>query len=255
MVPKRSWFIIRVGDEEWAPFSWYRVRRPPLQIQDGSRANQESGTEWCTQTYRQDWVESHPKFLPELTQNIIPGLFYKRIDTSWNFFQWSNENRSIIRRTLVSCCLVSREWNRIFTPILYEHIVLGGRKPFATRSLLHRTFCHAQPAHKALVKKMTIRPAMYGSTANLLSICFSTPNLHTLILNFDTQNFKLSALHPNFTPQLRSLSKRCNVQLVQDYRGYTSMKWELLASYITFARRSKLTSSCFDMLSAFNPSR
>ena len=149
VIPKRSWFIIRVGYKEWASCSWYRVRRPPLQSQDGSRTNQESDTVWCAQNYREDLMKSHPKFLPELTENILPG-FYKRADNSYGNFRWKDEEKSVIQSTLSACCLVSSEWNRTFTPILYEDIYLGEKNPLLTQSLLHRTLRQTQPAHKAL---------------------------------------------------------------------------------------------------------
>ena len=187
-------------------------------------------------------MKSHPKFLPELTQNILPG-FYKFVDKSF-YFYWQNEKKSVIQSTLAACCLVSREWNRIFTPSLYGDIFLAGRKPLLTRSLLHRTFRQTQPAHKALVKTMTIAPAEDGSTANLLSICFSMPNLRKLILDF--KKFNISALHSNFVQQLRSLSKSCAIQMVEDAEGDVNIgTWGSLPSFINFTRRSRSTSCRF----------
>ena len=242
VTPKRSWFIIRVGWDEWASCSWYRVRRPPLQLQDGSGTNQESDTGWCTQKYREDLMKSHPKFLPELTQNILPGI-YKRADNSHGRFRWKDEGKSVIQSTLAACCLVSREWNRIFTPILYGDIFLAGKKPLLTRSLLHRTFRQTQPAHKALVKTMTIAPAEDGSTANLLSICFSLPNLCKLLL--DSKKINFSALHPRFAEQLRSLSKWYTIQIEEDSNGFVDVDWGSLPRYIDFTRRTRSTSRKF----------
>ena len=178
-------------------------------------------------------MKSHPKFLPELTQNILPG-FYKRSGTR----SWMDEEKSVIQNTLAACCLVSREWNKIFTPVLYGDIFLGKKKPLLTRSLLHRTFRQTQPAHKALVKTMTIAPAEDGSTANLLSICFSLPNLRKLILDFEI--FDLSTLNPNFVQQLQSLPTSCTIQMGEDRRYVHIGHWGSLPSYIHFARRSKL---------------
>ena len=187
-------------------------------------------------------MKSHPMFLPELTQNICPG-FYKCVDHSWSGLCWKDEDKSVIRSTLVACCLVSRDWNRIFTPILYGDIFLGGKKPLVTRSFLCRTFQHTHPAHKSLVKTMTIAPAEDGSTANLLSICFSLPNLRKLILDFE--KFDLSTLNPNFVQQLRSLSRPCTVQIGEDGHSVSIGGWGSLPSYLDFTRRSKLASPRF----------
>ena len=238
MTPKRSWFTIRVYGREWASCSWYRVRRSPLQFQDGSRTDQESDTGWCTQKYREDLMKSHPKFLPELTQYILPG-FYKRGGPDY----WKDEKKSIIQSTLAACCLVSREWNRIFTPALYEDIFLTGNKPLPTRSLLHRTLHQTKPAHKALVKTMTIAPAEDGSTANLLSICFSFHNLRKIIL--DSNKIDFTALHPSFPQQLRSLSKWYTIQMAEDPIGFVDVNWGSLPRYIDFTRRTKSTSRKF----------
>ena len=187
-------------------------------------------------------MKSHPKFLPELTRNILPG-FYKCLKKYPNFIEWYDEDESVIQSTLAACCLVSHEWNRIFTPILYGDIFLGEKNSLLTRSLLRRTLQHTQPAHKALVMTITIAPAEDGSTANLLSICFSIPNFRKLILDLKGSN--LSALHPNFVQQLRSLSIPCTIQIGKDGQRVNIGGWESLPSYINFMRRSKSTSRGF----------
>ena len=188
-------------------------------------------------------MKSRPKFLPELTHNILPG-FYKRIHMSYRGLSWEDENKSVIQSTLAACCLVSREWNRIFTPILYGDIFLGGKKPLLTQSLLHRTFRQTQPTHKTVVKTMTIAPAEDGSTANQLSICFSLPNLRKLILDFE--NFDLSTLNPNFVQQLRSLSKRCTIQLAEGRIGIANVQdWGSLPRYINFTRCAQSSERMF----------
>ena len=192
-------------------------------------------------------MKSHPKFLPELTQTILPG-FYRSIDQSLKYFGWKDENKSVIQSTLAACCLVSCEWNRIFTPILYRDIFLGGKKPVLTQSLLHHTLRQTQPAHKTFVKTIRISPAEDGSTANLLSICFSLPNLRKLIL--DSNKFDFSALHPRFAEQLRSLSTSCTIQIGEDGHSVGIGGWESLSSYINFTRRSKSTSGKFWIVSS-----
>ena len=185
-------------------------------------------------------MKSRPKFLPELTYSILPWLYKRNV-----FSQWVDEDISVIQRTLAACCLVSGAWNRIFNPILYGDIDLGTRMPLRTQSLLHRTFRQIQPCHKALVKTMMIAPAEDGSTANLLSICFSMPNLRQLILHFKSE-FNLSTLHPNFVQQLQSLSKCCTIRILEDIQGNVNIgSWGLLPRYIDFTRRSKSASCRF----------
>ena len=154
-----------------------------------------------------------------------------------DYYNWEEEKESVIRSTLVACCLVSREWNRIFTPVLYENILLGRKKSLLTRSLLHRTFRHIKPTHKALVRTMTIELAEDGSTANSLSICFSLPNLHKLII--DIPELDPPSLHSNFAQNLQSLSRCCAVQMRGDIQNKIVTRWQSLSIWINFIRRSR----------------
>ena len=142
--------------------------------------------------------------------------------------------------TLAACCLVSHEWNRIFTPMLCENIILGGKKSLLTRSLLHRTFQHTKPTHKALVKTMTIELVKDGSTATSLSICFSLPHLHKLLIDF--QRVDPATLHPNFAQNLKSLSRCCSIQMRGDFSPEKNIRtqWKSLPIWINFIRRSRL---------------
>ena len=144
-----------------------------------------------------------------------------------------------MQRTIAACCLVSREWNRIFTPVLYGDIFLAGKKPLLTRSLLHRTFQHTKPTHKALVRTMTIQLAEDGSTANSLSICLSLPNLHKLII--DIPKVDPTTLHSTFAQYLRSLSRCCAIQMRGDSRYWNRImtQWQSLPIWINFIRRSR----------------
>ena len=187
-------------------------------------------------------MKSHPKFLPELTRNIFPGLNRCAIQC-YKSLRWKDENKLISQNTLATYCLVSREWNRTFTPILYGDPFLGVKNPLLTQSRLHRIFRRTRPVHKALVKTMTIVPAEDGSTANLLSICFSMPNLRKLILDF--KEYNLSTLHPSFVQHLRSLSKRCTLQIAEDGDDVDIGGWGSLLSYVDFTRRSRSTSCKF----------
>ena len=155
-------------------------------------------------------------------------------------YNWKEEKGSVIQSTLAACCLVSHEWNKIFTPILYENIFLGGKKSLLTRSLLHRTFKHTKTTHKALVKTMTIELAEDGSTANSLSVCFSFPNLHKLLI--DLKRVNPATLHSNFAQNLQSLSRCCTIQMRGDFSSNNDIRarWQSLPIWINFIRRSRL---------------
>ena len=164
--------------------------------------------------------------------------YYSRDD-----YIWEEEKGSVIQSTLAACCLVCWEWNRIFTPMLYENIVLGGKKSLLTRSLLHRTSQHTKPTHKALVRTMTIEIAEDGSTANSLSICFcfSFPNLHKLIIDLREVEVNPAILHSNFAQNLQSLSRCCTIQMRGDFISKEiSTKWQSLPIWINFIRHSRL---------------
>ena len=152
---------------------------------------------------------------------------------------WMEEKVSVRQPTLAACCLVSHEWNRIFTPMLYENIILGGKKSLLTRSLLYRTFQRTKPTHKALVRTMTIELADDGSTANSLSICFGFPNLHKLIINIPTK-VDPSTLHSNFAQTLQSLSRCCAIKMRGDLIDKEiGTQWQSLPTCINFIRRSR----------------
>ena len=242
---ERRRFIIRANGKEWLSPSWFILRRTPLLLMDRKETHQETCFRWLPKTYSASLSKWRRKFPPELLPDMIQGLYKRRNEGD---IGWERENQPVIQRTLVACCLVSREWNRISTPVLFGDIFLGVKNPLLAQSLLHRTFRHTQPAHKALVKTMTIAPAEDGSTANLLSICFSMPNLRKLILDFG--NFDLSALHCNFVQQLRSLSKCCSIQMLEDDHGNVALGWAQLPSYINFTRGSRSTSLSFGVTSS-----
>ena len=200
--------------------------------------NQEGNAGWLPEDYTAALLKTRSKFLPDLMPNMIAGISMRLGEEDWlGSCKWEEEKGSVIRSTLVACCLVSHEWNRIFTPMLYENIILGGKKSLLTRSLLHRTFQHTKPTHKALVRTMTIELAEDGSTANLLSICFSFPNLHKLII--DLPEVDPTTLHSNFAQNLRSLSRCCAVQMRGDSNNEIMTQWQSLPIWINFFRRSR----------------
>ena len=204
--------------------------------------NQESNAGWLPNDYTAALLKTRSKFLPDLMPNMIAGIsIHMEKNYQRHVYELKEEKGSVIQSTLAACCLVSREWNRIFTPILYENIFLGRKKSLLTRSLLHRTFQHTKPTHNALVKTMTIELAEDGSTANSLSICFSFPNLHKLII--DLKRVDTATLHSNFAQNLRSLSRFCSIQMrgpdTPFGKNRIETQWQSLPIWINFFRRSR----------------
>ena len=191
----------------------YLTLAKPARIELGRR-NHSSG--WLPHEYTTAFANYHPRFLPELIPYIIPGLCARRNAQLDSDSDEVVREEKVIRSTLFMCCLVSREWNRVFIPILYADINIGRRNSHFTQSLLHRTLQFIQPSRKIWIKTIMIAAATDGSTANLLWICFTMPHLHKLILS--PQGLDPSKLHLTFVRCLRSLSQRCTIQIGEGYK-------------------------------------
>ena len=237
----RGGFTIQAYGKEWLSpsFPYYILRCTPLQLAGEGESNREVNPVWLPKDYTTALSKAHPNFLPDLMPNMIAGIsMHMKKKFLRHDYEWKEEKGSVRQSTLAACCLVSHEWNKIFTPMLYENIILGGKKSLLTRSLLHRTFQHTRPTHKALVRTMTIELADDGSTANSFSICFSFPNLHKLII--DIPKVDPSTLHSNFAQNLQSLSRRCAVQMRGDSDDDIVTQWQSLPIWINFIRGSRL---------------
>ena len=119
------------------------------------------GPGWLPQGYTSALAGWRQQFPSELIPFMIPG-FYRRKE----LYAWSDESEETIRESFVTCCLVCREWNKTFTPILYRNITLGPKTTTLTRSLLRRTLEHTRPSHKTLVVTMHISSAEDGTASN-----------------------------------------------------------------------------------------
>ena len=236
-------FIILAYNKEWPSpsFPYGTPQRERL-----LHSEEESDLGWLSESCRADLIDSHPKFPPELTPNLALGLDMLKYIMSDDIY-WSDEGISSIYHTLTKWCLVSREWNKNLTRFLYEYIILGRKGPLRAQLLLHHTFRHTKPDYKSFVKIMEIVPAEDGSTAGLLSICLSMPNLCRLRLKFDGMN--PAALPPNLAQMLRSLPRDCTAQLGKDCNDTIDIKWVSLSAWISFIRSSKLILCKFRMIS------
>ena len=219
----------------------HRVLTPLPYGGGGLGIDGENYPRWFSESYTINLVESRPRFLPELMPYLISELCL------WSGTQWY-EDGLVVQSTLAACCLASGEWNSIFTPILYKNIFLGGKQPSLSRSLLHDTFQHTQPAHQALVETIIIKPTADGSTANLLPLCFRFifPNLRKVILEF--QGIDPATIHPYFVHNLRSLSRRCTIQLTRDHDVPLFISWEPFLPWLSFIRHSRSTPCGFTVV-------
>ena len=214
--------------------SYDTPQRSPTPLDGGEKSD--PGWPGLPKDYTTTLADSCPKYLPDLLPDTVLEL--NRYTPSYGTY--SDEGRSSRQCTLATWCLVSRQWNRILTPILYAEIFIGGKEPLLTQSLLHRTL---RCTNKSFVKTITIEPAGDGLTVGLLSVCFSMPNLRKVILGFE--RIYPAALHPNFAQTLRSLSKFCTVQMGRSYNDAITTKWESLPCWVGFIRRSQLTPCSF----------
>ena len=145
-------------------------------------------------------------FLPELVPYIAPGLYRCK----WEY-GWAPEKTMTLQRTLASCCLVCWEWNRTFTPHLYQSIVFADDFSNSVHivSQLRRTLWHVQPKYTHLIKKITILTSEAAKACTWLPVLSKLPNLRELRIN----GFDHSQFHPKLTQHLRALSARCAIKL------------------------------------------
>ena len=187
---------------------------------------------WLPEGYTEALIGSREKFPAASIPFLIPGLQRKCVGPG----VWVDEPETLYRATVANCCLVSREFNRIFTPVLYNHILLDGQETPLTSSLLLRTFQDKKRSH--MVYRMTIGLKADGSNASLLSLCFGMPNLCQLALRIDIPC--LSTLHPNVAQYLRTLSRNCVIRVLGCCENSIRTNWELLPSWLSFIQCSKL---------------
>ena len=116
-----------------------------------------------------------------------------------------------LQRTLASCCLVCWEWNRTFTPHLYQSIVFADDFSNSVHiiSQLRRTLWHVQPKYTHIIKKITILTSEAAKACTWLSVLSKLPNLRELRIN----GFDHSQFHPKLAQHLRALSARCAIKL------------------------------------------
>ena len=175
---------------------------------------------------------SDQKLLLGLFHSMIPSIRRgSRKSSAGNAYYWTYEPTVLIQKTLASWSLVCHEWNRVFTPLLYQSIVVGKTGPSLTEERLREV----EPTHKALIRTIRVKAAEGVSTANiLLGLIPGLPNLRELTLD----GLVPPRLHPDFPKHISSLSKKCTVRLRYG-EGYGGLvDWKLLPQWIKFIRRS-----------------
>ena len=151
--------------------------------------------------------------------------------------------------TLTSSCLVTREWNRLFTPFLYRNIVLDDNKSASSVRLLFRTLSHTGSLQRGLIQKVSLTLTPQPRESIWLLISLNLPNLLEVTLNcFDYSNF-----YSTLPQYLRSLSKRCIVVLNPTRGGCMSIGPESICRWARFLRTSQPSSCEIDV--AFKESR
>ena len=229
----RGRFMMKAHGKVWQSptFSWYMLRHAPRVLRDVEETN--AGL--LPENYTATLIASR-KFLPELATSLILWL-------TWGEDQSHTDLLTRIA-TLRSCCLVSREWNTVFTPLLYEVVHITRRK---SASLLRHIFKFTHPSHKRQVKTVIIEHAQDGSTANSLSLCFAMPNLQEVVFGFPSQVFEFdpAALHAKFAWHLNSLSRRCTIQMLENREGRVEITRRTLPRHLNLMRSSRSTTYNF----------
>ena len=193
--------------------------------------------DWFPQDYTSTLIRSRRKFLPELIPNMLLGIGL-RVESVGDEYYWAEEWEGVTRTTLLTCCLVCHEWNRIFTPILYRSITLGRNTSPTALLLLRLTLRHMQPSHLALIRRITVETNKDEANANLwLAVSLRPPNLRTLTLD----RLDPDRLHPRFAHQLRSLSQSCTIELRRGFDHGGSIEWESIPKWIKFLKRARPT--------------
>ena len=178
---------------------------------------------------------SDQKLLLGLFHSMIPSIRKgSRKSSAGNAYYWTYEPTVLIQKTLASWSLVCHEWNRVFTPLLYQSIVVGKTGPSLTEERLREV----EPTHKALIRTIRVEAAEDVSPANVLfGLISGLPNLHELTLD----GLLLSKCHRRFPQLIHSLSRKCMVKLryTQEHGG-GRVRWEILPNWITSIQQSRV---------------
>ena len=115
------------------------------------------------------------------------------------------------QKMLYSFCLVSHQWNRTFTPLLYVDVTLDDHNAGMELPtlLLRRTLWHTQPARKDLIERMQVFSSKKSPSTLWMVVLSNLPNLRELMIH----QFDHSQFHPKLAQHIRSLSKRCTILL------------------------------------------
>ena len=113
------------------------------------------------------------------------------------------------QKMLYSFCLVSHQWNRTFTPLLYVDVTLDDHNAGMELPtlLLRRTLWHTHPARKDLIERMQVFSSRKSPSTLWMVVLSNLPNLRELMIH----QFDHSQFHPKLAQHIRSLSKRCTI--------------------------------------------
>ena len=183
-------------------------------------------------------------FVSDLVWEIVKAIRYPIEWDSDTFPLWEDYDavygQRITRTSLWSCCLVCREWHELFTPALYEMIVIDKEK---MGTHLFRTLLHHKPSYKRLIRAIEVE--CHNSPHGWTPILAQLPNLHNLTMH----QFNLAHSHPELAPFLRFLPNGCDTRL---YGEEVLFHPQLLPRTLRFIRSSQ--PNCLDLVIRFSPS-
>ena len=190
----------------------------------------------------------HQTFVSDLVWEIVEVLRYPLTWDEAAFPSWDDYDsiygQRITRKSLWSCCLVCREWNELFTPALYETIVIDNEK---MGTYLFQTLLRYRPTHKDLIHAIEVE--CHNSPHGWTPILVQLPNLRDLTMH----QFDLSRSHPRLSRLFRVLPDGCETWI---YGEEVFFHQQLLPQTFQFIRHSQ--PDHFDLvvrLSQNDPSR
>ena len=143
-------------------------------------------------------------FFPELVPKLLPYLRFSYQYHSPGILEpHVVHRRRVIIQTLYSCCLVCYYWNQVFTPALYQTLIIDR----AIESNLLHTLWHVRPEYQKFVKVITIQSDLSPSGWTTLLTQF--PNIEQLNIN----KFDLLQCPPKFSQCLRLLPRSCKIRI------------------------------------------
>lgn len=177
----------------------------PIEIESSLATGELETSQTCPPYHRRGCDgDSHRVFLPELVHEFVADLRSELLDD-----MLCGRHSNALKAEIRAFCLVCRDWNLIFTPLLYRVIAFGmyDKKEMA---LLYGTLSRVQPARRDLVHIISLYFTPETPDENKWMVLLNQlPNLRELRIS----NLDISHLLPISSHCLKRLSKHCRVRL------------------------------------------